>query len=102
MTTALWKPEHVSFQVGIREKLARGPLPPRYDCGVCEAFGFEYWSVAVPNRDDPRWVAYAYHEVPKALMRLRDQQFNFITFGRNVNDQRAAIFAIIVTATAQC
>lgn len=50
------------------ERLARGPVGRRWDCGVCDAFG------RMPDHiDGPMWKVYAYHEVPKLYMERREQ-----------------------------
>lgn len=55
----------------IRAKLAAGPLPYRYDCGVCQAFGEDLWrNDDAVDTEDPKWVVWAYHEVPKLRMRV--------------------------------
>lgn len=51
----------------IRDRLAKGPVPRRYDCAACEAFK--------PFPDDfsgPTWEVFAYHEVPKLYLRRQD------------------------------
>lgn len=59
----------------IRDKLAAGPLPYRYDCGVCAAFGKAFYSDAENHRpEDPAFRAWAYHEVAKLRMRFKDQE----------------------------
>ncbi len=55
------------------ERLAEGPRPSRWVCGVCEAFGRDWYSTVEPDLDDPKWVVWAFHEVPKADMNHRDQ-----------------------------
>ncbi len=66
----------------IRLKLAEGPLPYRYDCGVCEAFGKEYLNElkrnieTAPDPTDLKWRAFAYHEVPKKDMFRAEQQWS--------------------------
>lgn len=66
----------------IRAKLAEGPLPYRYACGVCKAFGSAYIAElkrnieTPPDPTDPKWRAFAYHEVPKKDMRHAEQQWS--------------------------
>ncbi len=59
----------------VRAKLAEGPLPYRYDCGVCAAFG-RSWYRDKKNFDPASADAlvFAYHEVPKLHMRFADQE----------------------------
>lgn len=57
----------------IVDQLARGPLPRRYRCGVCETFGADFYSDGPIDLDDPRWIVWIYHEVPKADMNHQDQ-----------------------------
>lgn len=60
----------------VRDKLARGPLPYRYDCGVCDAFGRAFWSEPKNHRpDDPAFRVWAYHEIAKLQMRRRDDEW---------------------------
>lgn len=55
--------------------LCKGPMPYRYDCRVCTTLR-ELLGDAEPARlDDPIWVVWAYHEVPKALIEHRDEQW---------------------------
>lgn len=66
--------------VVIRERLAQGPDPYRWTCGVCKAFGKPYLAelrrqLAHPmDAADLMWRAFAYHEIPKAQMKRADQQ----------------------------
>lgn len=60
----------------LRERLAAGPHPVRYTCAVCEAFGRRYYSDVKPDLSDPMFIAWAYHEVPKADMKRRAQQWH--------------------------
>lgn len=66
----------------IRDKLAKGPLSYRYACGVCKAFGSAYLAElkrnieTPPDATDPKWRAFAYHEVPKKDMRVAEQQWS--------------------------
>jgi hypothetical protein len=55
----------------IRERLAGGPVKYRWGCGVCEAFGRDWYISVVPDETDPMWRAWAYHEVPKLDMKVR-------------------------------
>lgn len=57
----------------VLERLAQGPLEGRYKCGICEAFGRSWWLNRTPDRTDPMWIAWAYHEVPKLDMTHRRQ-----------------------------
>jgi hypothetical protein len=66
----------------IRERLAQGPLPRRFACGVCEAFGAAWYLDAEPDSSDPLWLVFGYHEVPKIDMQHRDDQF----YGELAND----------------
>ena len=59
----------------IRERLATGPHPRRWTCGVCQSFGDAAFYRGTPDLDDPRWRVWGYHEVPKADMRRADQQW---------------------------
>lgn len=65
----------------IRARLAKGPIPRRWDCGVCVAFGRPFW-VGEPDPTDPRWIAWDYHEVPKLEMKRANQQW----YGELAND----------------
>jgi hypothetical protein len=58
----------------IRDRLAEGPLPYRYDCGVCEAFGKAFYKEGAVDLADPMWRVWIYHETPKARMKRVDQQ----------------------------
>jgi len=53
----------------VRQRLISGPLPRRWACGVCEAFGGARFHGGTPDADDPMWRAWGYHEVPKLRMR---------------------------------
>lgn len=57
----------------IRARLAEGPHPRRWTCGVCEAVGAGWYRDRKPDRSDPLWIVWAYHEVPKADMNHSDQ-----------------------------
>lgn len=60
----------------IRAALAEGPKRYRYDCGVCMAFGKEWYeSGECENLSDPRGIVFCWHEVPKLEMRKKDDQF---------------------------
>lgn len=79
----------------IREALARGPLPYRYDCGVCAAFGGEmFYGREDHDPTDTLFRAWGYHEVPKLWMKRRDQQhagpFSNETYERTIATYRAA------------
>lgn len=57
----------------IRERLAHGPLVPRYACGVCQAFrGID---TAALDPDSPAFLVFNYHEAPKAEMRTPEDQW---------------------------
>jgi hypothetical protein len=71
-----------SLPNSIKNKLAEGPHPSRYVCGVCEAFGDEFYKKPVEDNTDPVWLAFAYHEIPKLEMVLEAQQF----YGRLANE----------------
>jgi hypothetical protein len=58
---------------GVRDRLAAGPLPRRWSCGVCDAFGADWYRNATPNLADPMWIVWCYHEAPKSRMTHRDQ-----------------------------
>lgn len=58
----------------IVERLAQGPLPRRWSCGVCEAFGEPFYD-GEPDVNDPQWIVWAFHEVPKLKMHLADDQW---------------------------
>lgn len=64
-----------SLPAEIRERLAHGPIPRRYTCGVCVAFGASVYKSLEPDLDDPMWVAFSYHEVPKIDMKVADDQW---------------------------
>lgn len=68
LSVALLDPE-------IRERLRAGPVPARYRCGVCQAFGADFYTNAETEIDltDPRWLVWIYHEVPKAEMTHVDE-----------------------------
>jgi hypothetical protein len=67
----------------IRARLAEGPHPRRWTCGVCNAFGRERWpNGAAPLEDEPQWRVWAWHEVPKLFMLNPDSQF----YGRYANE----------------
>jgi hypothetical protein len=55
--------------------LARGPKPARYDCAVCDAFGYEWIKSTPCDPEDPRWLIWAYHETPKLDACHNDDQF---------------------------
>lgn len=55
------------------ERLCGGPIPARYRCGVCQAFGVDFYGSGQIDLDDPRWIVWIYHEVPKADMDHQDQ-----------------------------
>lgn len=59
----------------IRQRLSEGPNPRRWSCAVCEAFGEHFYKQAHDDLDpeDPMWIVWGYHEVPKAEMRFADQ-----------------------------
>jgi len=60
----------------VRVKLASGPLPYRYDCGVCQAFGAPANStVHFEDFDEPSMTVWIYHEVPKGKFRHRDENY---------------------------
>lgn len=55
--------------------LAEGPLPYRFDCGVCSAFGRSFYrNVAKHQPDDPTFRVWAYHEVAKLGMRTKNDE----------------------------
>lgn len=61
-----------------RERLAAGPLPYRWDCGVCKAYAdfiseLDRGRKPIVNVDDPEWRVFLYHEEPKSRMKRRDQ-----------------------------
>lgn len=57
----------------IRSRLAEGPRQRRWSCGVCDAFGADWYTTTTFDLADPTSIAYLYHEVPKADMKHRDQ-----------------------------
>lgn len=63
-------------------KLAQGPKSYRYGCAVCDAFGEAYYKHCPPDPDDPKWRAFAYHEIPKKDMFHANSQF----YGPLAND----------------
>lgn len=63
-------PDHIVM------RLRQGPNPSRYTCGVCEAFGKQWYKNTQANMDDPMWLVWAYHEFPKVHMQVRDDQFH--------------------------
>lgn len=62
-----------SIPLEIQQRLAKGPLPRRYDCAVCVAFGKNFYGDGHVILGDPMWTVYLYHEVPKAKMKRMDQ-----------------------------
>lgn len=95
MSAALWQPKYQDYKDAllaaealteddlraamlelpdeIRATLARGPIPRRWDCGICEAFGKPFYCTGAVDLTDPRWIVWIYHEVPKAHMKRNDQ-----------------------------
>jgi hypothetical protein len=61
------------------DKLAEGPLPSRYDCGVCKALDGKN---IIPDPSDPLYVAWIYHEIPKVDFRFADQNH----YGKGADD----------------
>lgn len=57
-----------------REQLAKGPAGPRFSCAVCDAFRSCDLSRDLPS-DDPRWIVFNYHEVPKLRMQSANDQW---------------------------
>lgn len=78
----------------IKEKLAEGPKSYRYACGVCIAFGREFYENMDHTLDNPMFKVWIYHEIPKVHMRFRDQlhsgQFSNQTYIRCLETYRAA------------
>lgn len=66
----------------VRDRLARGPHPWRWTCGVCEAFGAAWYLHAPSDVTDPMYVVFAYHELPKIGMRHRSDEH----YGELAND----------------
>lgn len=58
----------------IRKRLAIGPAASRYACSVCDAFRCCDLAEGLPY-DDPRWVVFNFHEVPKLRMRTANDQW---------------------------
>lgn len=71
-----------------RERLAAGPLPARWSCGVCKTFS-DFVAALDRGREprvdlsDPEWRVFLYHEEPKARMKRRDQ----LHYGPLANEQ---------------
>lgn len=57
----------------VRDRLAAGPLRYRFDCGVCVAFGVDFYK-GTADASSPAWRAFGYHEVPKLQMRRTDDR----------------------------
>ncbi len=78
----------------IRLKLAEGPHPRRWTCAICLAFGKDWYLTAVPAPDDPMWLVFAYHEIPKIHMKRDDDQWYGTlanrTYERGIATYRAA------------
>lgn len=115
-TAALWQPEHQAYRDAlaaadalteddlcaavaelpedVREKLAAGPVPRRWSCGVCEAFGKAFYSSGDVDLTDPMWRVWIYHETPKARMKRNDQlhsgPLSNETYDRTIATYRAA------------
>jgi hypothetical protein len=67
----------------IREKLAEGPVPYRWDCAVCQAFGAKANTVVkYETFTKNELIVWIYHELPKANFRFRDQNF----YGKGADD----------------
>lgn len=58
----------------LRDALARGPLPYRYDCRVCESFGSGFYKGIEYDLSNPMHLVFGYHEAPKVNMTHRDHQ----------------------------
>lgn len=72
-TELMLRDQVARLPAGIATRLERGPLPSRYACGVCDAFGRDFIQGTV-DLSDPRWWVWAYHEVPKLDARFNDDQ----------------------------
>lgn len=70
-TEAMLREKIAQLPSHIRERLAQGPKPYRYDCGICDAFGRDFVQGTV-DISDPRWWVWAYHEVPKLDAKRHD------------------------------
>lgn len=79
--------------IGVRASLADGPLRRRWSCGVCEAFGFDFYK-GLPNAGSPIWRAWGYHEVPKLhAQRVGDSHYGPLAneiYHRTIATYRAA------------
>lgn len=59
----------------IREQLGKGPIRySRYACRICDAFRSCRLAKDLPH-DDPRWIVFNYHEVPKLKMLSAEDQW---------------------------
>lgn len=45
-------------------------------CGVCEAFGPRLYKNMKADLNDPLWVVFAWHEVPKIDMKIAEHQWS--------------------------
>jgi hypothetical protein len=65
----------------VREELAQGPLPHRYDCRICKAVLAHASHMerdanfGTIDLDDPLAIVWLYHEVPKLDVKERDEQW---------------------------
>lgn len=67
----------------IVEDLARGPNGHRWKCGVCLAFGEDWYKQEeVWDLDSPLYRVFCYHEVPRIHCRFKDQEY----FGPRANE----------------
>lgn len=69
--------------LSIKDKLKEGPLPRRYDCGICVAFNgeFEGYGITI-DTDDPLYRVWVYHEIPKKDFVHVDQNYD----GKGANE----------------
>lgn len=58
----------------LRDALAQGPLDSRYACHICKVF-HGYFKTADPDLEDPRWIVWNWHEVPKVQMTCAEDQW---------------------------
>jgi hypothetical protein len=60
----------------IRARLRRGPMIDRFSCRVCQAFGDTLVDELAATQDaaDPRYIVFAYHEIPKCWMLHRAEE----------------------------
>lgn len=56
----------------MKERLAKGPIQRRWSCQVCDALDSNLRKDDPFDAEDPRWIVFAFHEIPKTRCKRRD------------------------------